>query len=171
MLHLRDQRQPPQRPADEFTRLARGRIMTSSILPPVRSRSDAMRVGLWVTAVCTLALAIPAAAAEPDATITVRADRVVHAISPHTTGACIEDVNHEIYGGIYSQMVFGESFQEPPAGGGAGKGFSVYGGGGGGVHRGGGGGGGGGGTEAGGAGRGAARGGGGGGGGGGPPDG
>src|SRR5262249_48931158 len=24
-----------------------------------------------------------------------------------------EDVNHEIYGGIYSQMIFGESFQEP----------------------------------------------------------
>ena len=31
------------------------------------------------------------------------------------TGVCIEDVNHEIYGGIYSQMIFGESFQEPPA--------------------------------------------------------
>jgi len=30
------------------------------------------------------------------------------------TGACIEDVNHEIYGGIYSQMIFGESFQEVP---------------------------------------------------------
>ena len=27
---------------------------------------------------------------------------------------CIEDVNHEVYGGIYSQMIFGESFQEPP---------------------------------------------------------
>src|SRR4051812_28056581 len=55
----------------------------------------------------------PSIAAEPEATITVRADRVVHAISPYTTGACIEDVNHEIYGGIYSQMVFGESFAEP----------------------------------------------------------
>ena len=31
------------------------------------------------------------------------------------TGVCIEDVNHEMYGGISSQMVFGESFQEPPA--------------------------------------------------------
>ena len=29
-------------------------------------------------------------------------------------GACLEDVNHEVYGGLYSQMVFGESFQEPP---------------------------------------------------------
>ena len=35
-------------------------------------------------------------------------------VSRHLTGACIEDVNHEIYGGIYSQMIFGESFQEPP---------------------------------------------------------
>src|SRR4051794_37198735 len=35
-------------------------------------------------------------------------------VSRYLTGACIEDVNHEIYGGLYSQMVFGESFQEPP---------------------------------------------------------
>ena len=35
-------------------------------------------------------------------------------ISRYLTGACIEDVNHEIYGGIYSQMLYGESFQEPP---------------------------------------------------------
>ena len=34
-------------------------------------------------------------------------------VSPYLTGACIEDVNHEIYGGLYSQMIFGESFQEP----------------------------------------------------------
>lgn len=27
-------------------------------------------------------------------------------------GACIEDVNHELYGGIWSQMIFGESFAE-----------------------------------------------------------
>ncbi len=31
------------------------------------------------------------------------------------TGACLEDVNHEVYGGIYSQMLYGESFQEPPS--------------------------------------------------------
>jgi alpha-L-arabinofuranosidase len=29
-------------------------------------------------------------------------------------GSCIEDVNHEIYGGLYAQMIFGESFEEPP---------------------------------------------------------
>lgn len=53
-------------------------------------------------------------AAEPDAVVRVDAGRTIARVSPFTTGACIEDVNHEIYGGIYSQMVFGESFQEPP---------------------------------------------------------
>ncbi len=46
--------------------------------------------------------------------ICVMADEVSHKISRLTTGACIEDVNHEIYGGIYSQMIFGESFEELP---------------------------------------------------------
>ena len=46
--------------------------------------------------------------------VSVRADEVLHPVTRLLTGACIEDVNHEIYGGIYSQMIFGESFQEPP---------------------------------------------------------
>ena len=46
--------------------------------------------------------------------IQVQADQVLHPVSRFLTGACIEDANHEIYGGIYSQMIFGESFQEPP---------------------------------------------------------
>lgn len=48
-----------------------------------------------------------------EAKITVHADRVLHPVSRYLTGACIEDVNHEVYGGIDSQMVFGESFAEP----------------------------------------------------------
>ena len=48
-----------------------------------------------------------------EARINVQADHVVGRVSRYLTGACIEDVNHEIYGGIYSQMIFGESFQEP----------------------------------------------------------
>src|SRR5580658_9081188 len=55
-----------------------------------------------------------------EVTINVHAGRVLHTVSRLLTGACIEDVNHEIYGGIYSQMIFGESFQEPPASGVAG---------------------------------------------------
>ena len=47
------------------------------------------------------------------AQININAAQVLHPVSPYLTGACIEDVNHEIYGGIYSQMIFGESFQEP----------------------------------------------------------
>src|SRR5882724_6140177 len=48
-----------------------------------------------------------------EATITIHADQVLHTNSAYLTGACLEDVNHEIYGGLYSQMIFGESFQEP----------------------------------------------------------
>jgi alpha-L-arabinofuranosidase len=49
-----------------------------------------------------------------DSTITIHADRVMNKITPWMTGSCIEDVNHEIYGGLYAQMIFGESFEEPP---------------------------------------------------------
>jgi hypothetical protein len=48
-----------------------------------------------------------------DAHIRVDAGRVLHSLSPYLTGACIEDVNHEVYGGIDSQMIFGEHFLEP----------------------------------------------------------
>lgn len=47
------------------------------------------------------------------AVIRVNAKGPARPVSRYLTGACIEDVNHEIYGGIYSQMIFGESFQEP----------------------------------------------------------
>ncbi|HDZ19782.1 hypothetical protein LCGC14_0016280 [marine sediment metagenome] len=47
------------------------------------------------------------------AKITVNVDNVLQNVSPYMRGTCIEDVNHEVYGGIYSQMIFGESFQEP----------------------------------------------------------
>jgi hypothetical protein len=45
--------------------------------------------------------------------IDVDAGKVLHPVSRYLTGACLEDVNHEVYGGLYSQMIFGESFQEP----------------------------------------------------------
>lgn len=59
--------------------------------------------------------AVPRAASERDpAQITIHANQTLHRLSRYLTGACLEDVNHEIYGGLYSQMIFGESFQEPP---------------------------------------------------------
>lgn len=36
-------------------------------------------------------------------------------LSPLHYGACLEDLNHEIYGGLYAQMIYGESFEEGPA--------------------------------------------------------
>ncbi|MEN6338299.1 MAG: alpha-L-arabinofuranosidase C-terminal domain-containing protein [Phycisphaerales bacterium] len=54
----------------------------------------------------------PALFGSEQAAITV-GDRVVNPITRFMAGACLEDVNHEVYGGIYSQMLYGESFQEP----------------------------------------------------------
>ncbi len=48
----------------------------------------------------------------PEATIRIDAAKSAGKVSRFLTGACIEEVNHEIYGGLYSQMLFGESFQE-----------------------------------------------------------
>jgi alpha-L-arabinofuranosidase len=44
--------------------------------------------------------------------IDIYADRVENRISPLMYGSCMEDVNHEIYGGLYDQKIFGESFEE-----------------------------------------------------------
>lgn len=52
-------------------------------------------------------------AAAQEAEVVVHANQVSHRVSRYLTGDCLEDVNHEIYGGLYSQMIFGESFQEP----------------------------------------------------------
>ena len=49
-----------------------------------------------------------------EAHITVDAGRVINRVTPWMYGSCIEDVNHEIYGGLYDQKIFGESFEEPP---------------------------------------------------------
>jgi alpha-L-arabinofuranosidase len=64
------------------------------------------------TLFAVLTLAAPTAAEE--AAIHIDAGAIRGRVGPYLAGACIEDVNHEIYGGIYSQMLFGESFQEPP---------------------------------------------------------
>jgi alpha-L-arabinofuranosidase len=48
-------------------------------------------------------------------TVTVNAlDTQAASISANMTGSGMEDVNHEIYGGIYSQMIYGEVFGESP---------------------------------------------------------
>ncbi len=63
--------------------------------------------------VCCLTLCICGEALAGQVRVTVHDDEPGKPVSPFLTGACIEDVNHEIYGGLYSQMIFGESFQEP----------------------------------------------------------
>ena len=83
--------------------------------------------GLAFSSVCGFAqdAKLPSTFKAVPTVITVHAEQVLHTNSPYLTGACIEDVNHEIYGGLYSQMIFGESFAEPavqlPL-----KGFTAY---------------------------------------------
>jgi len=69
-----------------------------------------------VWAVVALGLAGSAGAQFGPTTIHVDASRVLNRVTPWMYGSCIEDVNHEIYGGLYAQRIFGESFEEPPAG-------------------------------------------------------
>lgn len=64
-------------------------------------------------ALLALTVAATARADEP-AVVRVDVTKTLAHVTRHMTGACLEDVNHEVYGGLYSQMVFGESFQEPP---------------------------------------------------------
>ena len=45
--------------------------------------------------------------------ITVDASRIEGSVPELIYGAGAEDVNHEIYGGLYDQRIFGESFEEP----------------------------------------------------------
>ena len=70
----------------------------------------------WFPRLSLFSLLLCSAAAAQEAQIIVHANQVSHRLSRYLTGACIEDVNHEIYGGLYSQMIFGESFQEPAPG-------------------------------------------------------
>src|SRR3954452_8176706 len=64
-------------------------------------------MAIWAILLCS------ALAADDDTIIKVDASKPIHRVSHFLYGSCIEDVNHEVYGGIYSQMIFGESFQEP----------------------------------------------------------
>lgn len=53
------------------------------------------------------------ASVPPQSQVRIDASRVLNHVTNLMYGSCIEDVNHEIYGGLYSQMIFGESFEEP----------------------------------------------------------
>ena len=65
------------------------------------------RVLLALSAIAAIGLPAPAQ------TLTVDASKVLCRIEPLIYGAGAEDVNHEIYGGLYDQKIFGEGFEEP----------------------------------------------------------
>ena len=64
--------------------------------------------------VSIIAFLLPLCAAISTAqTLTVDAGQVLCRVEPLIYGAGAEDVNHEIYGGLYDQKIFGEGFEEP----------------------------------------------------------
>ena len=55
------------------------------------------------------------------ATITVNPGEVVARLSGAMNGAGMEELNHEIYGGVFAQLIHGESFEEPAGEDGGGR--------------------------------------------------
>jgi Alpha-L-arabinofuranosidase C-terminal domain/Domain of Unknown Function (DUF1080) len=83
------------------------------IVNEITSPGDFMKPSLTMC-LAGLSLAFASVLYGQQAQIRVQANQITNTISPYLgTGACLEDVNHEVYGGIYSQMIFGENFQEP----------------------------------------------------------
>ena len=75
-----------------------------------------LRVRLIMACIIVGVILIPVCAYGQGTQISVDAQQVVSHITPWIYGSCMEDVNHEIYGGLYDQKLFGESFEEPPLG-------------------------------------------------------
>ena len=63
--------------------------------------------------VCLFLVAFVPAMIVAAQTLTVDASKVHCRVEPLIYGAGAEDVNHEIYGGLYDQKIFGEGFEEP----------------------------------------------------------
>ena len=76
-----------------------------------------MKTNLFNKAIAIMGIAGLSIAVQAQ-TIKVNVSQVENNISPYLYGSCIEDVNHEIYGGLYNQRIFGESFEEPASSGG-----------------------------------------------------
>lgn len=64
-----------------------------------------------ITLICIALAAICYVTAAQDR-ISVDPGKVINHVSPLLYGSGMEDVNHEVYGGIYNQRIFGESFEE-----------------------------------------------------------
>jgi len=65
-----------------------------------------------VMCVVALSLLIPWMGECQSVTLQIEPE-IISRESPTLLGFGIEDVNHELYGGLYSQMVYGEDFEEP----------------------------------------------------------
>ncbi|MDN3551046.1 alpha-L-arabinofuranosidase C-terminal domain-containing protein [Mucilaginibacter aquaedulcis] len=74
-------------------------------------KNNALFIRLSAFILCAAPISVIAQKAQ----ITVDPAKVLNNIPSAMFGSCTEDVNHEIYGGLYNQRLFGESFEEPAA--------------------------------------------------------
>jgi hypothetical protein len=78
-----------------------------------RSCVEGSIVAMWETLLGS-AIAADIGNDAGEASFELDAGQVIHRVSPSLDGGCIEVVNHESYGGLSGQMIFGEGFQESP---------------------------------------------------------
>ncbi len=97
-------------------------ILMGPILRAARLRLRRSLAAGWLRrpVLSTLVLTVLLSGATPPAqgaTITVDANGVLGTVpagQAWQTGSVLEDINHSVYGGVYSQLIFGERFMEPP---------------------------------------------------------
>lgn len=99
-----------------------------ALLPPAAPRGVGAGARTDKPRAATGAASRQETAADKPITLRVNAASVQNHITPWMFGSCIEDVNHEIYGGLYAQQIFGESFEEPPIAQSPLSGWQAYGG-------------------------------------------
>lgn len=66
---------------------------------------------MYIRCILVAMLGAMIAAAQP-AAIRVDSGKVLHRVTPQYIGVNLEDLNYQVYGGLYSQLIHGESFQE-----------------------------------------------------------
>ena len=70
-----------------------------------------MKMTRYIVAIFASALASVAFASGID----IDCSKTLNKVTEYLHGTCLEDLNCEIYGGLYGQLIYGEKFQEPVA--------------------------------------------------------
>jgi len=87
-----------------------GLLTTTSLAAAAAGRPSRQKAKKLQTQEARVAAA--AGGAARGATIHVQADKILHGVTPRMIGVNLEDLNYQCYGGLYSQLLYGENFEE-----------------------------------------------------------